>query len=243
MRAKKEKLTVGQKVGRLEVKELINSFTGKGIPRIMAICECDCGNKKTLRADGLTSGNTRSCGCLNQEKRKETITRRNEASAKFGSFSAEHPETFQSWRSMLHRCYYPSQKAYKDYGGKGVKVCEYLRESPHNLVTLIGHRTKGNPSLDRFPNHSGHYSCGVCSECLQEGWQINVRWTTRKGQALNRGDFNVHLTAFGKTMTKSQWMEASGLSWSCLTGRIRRGWTIEKSLSTPDGDGNCYKST
>ncbi|MDE2098080.1 MAG: hypothetical protein KGL39_12575 [Patescibacteria group bacterium] len=199
-------------------------------------CHCQCGTVKLIGIDGLISGGTKSCGCLS----RELTIKRNKENAKHDGFSAKYPRTFISWSSMLSRCYNPMQTSYNDYGSKGVTVCQALREDPYTLVRLIGPRKKSILSLDRFPIHDGHYTCGQCEECQQNGWKLNIRWTTRKGQSLNRGDFNVYLTAFGKTMTRSQWEELSGIGAECVRKRLNRGWTIEKSLTTPDKHGNCY---
>lgn len=207
--------------------------------RRYAITRCQCGNDLTVPLDSLIQGNTRSCGCL----ASELTAKRNKEAGKFGCFSS-NPETrpvFLAWRAVKNRCLNPRQKTYAFYGAKGIKVCGYLAESPLHLLGLLGPKPTAGHTLDRYPIHDGHYACGQCKECQENGWAKNVRWATRKVQSLNRGDFNVHLTAFGKTMTKSQWMEESGLSWSCLTGRLRRGWDVERALTTPDPEGNCYK--
>lgn len=199
-------------------------------------CICDCGKETKSNIDGLVAGKTKSCGCL----AKETTARRNRETAKFDSFSVEHRLTFQSWRSMLNRCYYPRQKAYAEYGAKGVVVCSFLRESPENLVAFIGHRPDDKPTLDRFPLRTGNYTCGQCEECLANCWQPNVRWASRKDQALNRKS-NVYLEAFGKKMTLSQWAEASGMDPDTIQTRIKRGgWDVPRALTTPDKKGNFF---
>ncbi len=202
------------------------------------LCQCECGTIKKVDVDGLVRGGSKSCGCLSNE----VTARRNKETGRFKGFSKKNPRTFLSWRSMNNRCYNTKQKAYATYGAVGVRVCQFLRESPMNLVTLIGYRKKKLPSLDRHPEHDGNYTCGQCEECRKKGWELNIRWTTRQGQSENRGAFNVHLTAFGKTMLLSHWQEASGIDARRIMTRIRRdGWTVERALSTPDKKGNCYE--
>ncbi len=239
-----EEVKVGAEFRRLTVLAVTHSYVGKGNRhRTLAEVRCSCGTVKTIRADALVYGNrTRSCGCLETEIKSKRFTERNKETAKFGSFSSKNPRTFLSWKSMKDRCYNAKQKAYKTYGAVGVRVCQFLRESPMNLVTLIGYRKKKLPSLDRHPEHDGNYTCGQCEECRKKGWELNIRWTTRQGQSENRGAFNVHLTAFGKTMLLSHWQEASGIDARRIMTRIRRdGWTVERALSTPDKKGNCYE--
>ncbi len=226
----------GEKFGRLTVIHRMrknNRYTGQ------VKCQCECGTKRMFGIDGLVCGGTLSCGCLHSER----VSQRNKDNAKFGCFSVKYPKTFVSWHSMNARCYNPNQQSYTDYGAKGIKVCEFLREKPQHLVALIGYRKKEKPSLDRFPVHDGYYSCGQCDECEANDWKLNVRWATRKEQSLNRGNFNVYLTAFGKTMTRSQWRDLTGINEWRIHRRINElGWTVEKALTTPDRKGNCYKS-
>ena len=244
MRKKVAKVVVGQRYGRLEVKELTSSITGNGIRRTMAFCVCDCGKEKILRSDGLTSGSTRSCGCLNLDspKRKEMLIARNRGLlASMGCFSVEHPMAYRVWRSMITRCYNKNNRQYESYGQLGVFVCSWLRKHPKNLEDILGEWKEVKPSLDRFPIHNGNYTCGQCKECKKNGWKQNIRWATRKDQSENRGDFNVHLTAFGKTQLLSHWQEETGIDARRIITRIRRdGWSVEKALSIPDSKGNCY---
>lgn len=230
---------VGQKYGRMEVKGLFPSKVGK-VTRVMALCVCECGTEKTIRADGLKRG-TRSCGCLNRETAKAKITKNNKETAVYQSFSSNHPRVFRAWASMRARCYYPSQKCYEKYGGAGVRVCSHLLECPDNLKNLIGDIPGEGFTLDRFPIHNGNYTCGQCEECKKQGWEKNVRWATRLEQSLNRGGFNVHLTAFGKTLTMSQWRDLSGIHDETIRKRLARGWSSEDVVSKPDKFGNCYK--
>ncbi len=200
-------------------------------------CKCSCGKECLREIAGVVYGKSRSCGCLASELTAE----RNRKSGRFGGFSGKYPRTWKSWDSMMGRCLRTGDSTYPKYGAIGIRICEYLQKTPQNLMRIIGVRKKTAPSLDRFPIHDGNYTCGQCSECKRNGWELNIRWATRKQQSENRGAFNVHLTAFGKTLLKSQWMELSGLSWGRITKRLRYGWSMERTLTTPDSFGNCYK--
>ena len=63
----------GQRFNRLTVLQLDTERTSKS--RSYWICKCDCGTIKSIRSDQLTSGKTKSCGCLNTEKRKERMSK------------------------------------------------------------------------------------------------------------------------------------------------------------------------
>jgi hypothetical protein len=90
---------------------------------------------------------------------------------------------YRSWASMKTRCYNSNEAAYKNYGGRGIRVCEGWRTSFLNFYADMGKRPK-NRTLDR-KNNDGHYSCGKCPECIKNGWPMNCKWSTRRQQALN----------------------------------------------------------
>lgn len=228
------KVIPGAKFGRLMVIKRIEA-EGKLTSKVR--CKCECGKITRPFIDGLIYGATKSCGCL----ASEVTAARNKENAKYGDMASRYPRTKASWSGMINRCYNTKQKSYKDYGAKGAVVCEYLKEHPRHLLELIGPRKNAKPSLDRFPIHDGNYTCGECKECKENGWKLNVRWATRRDQSNNRGNFNVYIEAFGKKLTMSQWRDLTGMSDETIRKRLRRGWSHEKIVSTPDRFGNCYK--
>lgn len=123
-----------------------------------------------------------------------------------------------SWLQMVKRCYDAEHKQYKDYGGRGIRVCEFLRASPTNLFLLLGERPP-RLTIDRIDNSKG-YQCGSCSECLRLALKLNVRWATYKEQNRNRRD-NVWLTLRGETWLLSEWARKLGLSTAGLKKRLK----------------------
>lgn len=142
-------------------------------------CQCDCGKVVRIRGYILRRRGVKSCGCL----QKEWITRR----------AIEHPirlrhghalstgisPEYHSWASMKVRCYRRNHKAFKNYGGRGIKVCERWLNSFENFLADMGPRPTGK-SLDRFPNNDGNYEPGNC------------RWATRSEQQRNRRKITTH---------------------------------------------------
>jgi hypothetical protein len=129
-------------------------------------CVCDCG-RETVRAAGLLrSGHTRSCGCLRREHMMG-----NRLSTRHGE-AGRRTRTYVSWTSMMQRCHDERVPYFKNYGGRGIKVCArwHLYE---NFLADMGERPAGR-SLDRFPNNDGDYEPGNC------------RWATSAQQARNR---------------------------------------------------------
>lgn len=138
------------------------------------ICRCDCGTRRSVASLGLKNGRTKSCGCgINR------IT------------SSTHHLTrtyiHRKWDGMKSRCLNPNNKDYKNYGGRGIKICEGILQSPKTLLDIIGYRPSSKLSIDRR-NNNGHYSCGACLECRSNEWPMNLRWATASQQQNNRRD-------------------------------------------------------
>jgi len=81
-------------------------------------CRCDCGNICIVDLKFLNNGGTKSCGCLQKEKARETVVERNTTHG-----LSRHP-LYSVYRDMLRRCYNKKRSEYKNYGGRGVKVCK-----------------------------------------------------------------------------------------------------------------------
>jgi hypothetical protein len=173
-------------------------------------CKCECGNVKIIPLGNLKTGASKSCGCLNNEKRKG-----NTYSKKHGmSLSRE----YHSWRAMLDRCENVNYREYQDWGGRGIKVCErwHIFE---NFLADMGERPNGT-TLDRIDNN-GNYE------------PTNCRWATGKTQCNNRRN-NTIITYKGETKTLQQWADETGIYSGTISMRINHyGWNIEKALTTP----------
>lgn len=166
-------------------------------------CLCDCGKKTLVRCSHLTSGGTRSCGCLKSEVR--TIH------GKSGS------SIHRRWAGMIGRCTNPNDPAYQNYGGRGIKVCKRWNKFV-NFYKDMGDPPKGY-SLDRIDNSKG-YS------------KKNCRWATPKEQSNNKRR-NVLMEYNGKIQTRSQWAVEFGIILETLRGRLKRGWSLGDALSKP----------
>ena len=78
------------------------------------ICQCDCGNIKTVDAHRLKTGYTKSCGCLSVDIARQKATRH----------GLRHTRIYNIWRNMKYRCEHKDHPQYIDYGGRGISVCE-----------------------------------------------------------------------------------------------------------------------
>lgn len=152
---------------------------------IMWRCKCDCGNIVFIDGKSLRRGDTKSCGCLNKEKSRKRIIQLNKSGIhinnKYGvthghaSVGGKSSPTYNSWFGIIQRCENKNNKDYKNYGGRGITVCEQWHRF-ENFLKDMGIRPP-LLSIDRINNDAG-YSPDNC------------RWATPSQQNLNRRSFN-----------------------------------------------------
>lgn len=152
----------GRRFDRLVAKER----AGSKYRHTLWLCRCDCGASVVTYAVNLKQGKSRSCGCW----RRELSVKR---STKHGLWKNNRVE-YAAWKSMCGRCYTPSTKAYRHYGGRGITVCDRWRgaEGFPNFLSDMGSRPQKH-SLDRV-DVNGNYGPDNC------------RWTTQSEQNSNR---------------------------------------------------------
>jgi hypothetical protein len=193
----------GSVFGRLTVLRRDNDGSKT---RVRYKCQCLCGNKCTVRADHLRSGATQSCKCLNKE-----VT-----SAISSTHGMSGTSEYVIWSGMISRCFNPSKRAFPDYGGRGITVCERWRNSFSNFYSDMGPRPSRWHSIDREDN-DGNYEPGNC------------RWATRSEQNRNRRD-NHLVTVNGVTRCVGEWSELTGIHPEVIRKRLRRGWSDADSI-------------
>ena len=122
-------------------------------------CVCDCGGSTVVTTGNLRSGNSTSCGCAQVEHIGQLRL-------SHGHFRKKGMSpTYVVWHSMVQRCTNPNVKQYKDYGGRGIAVCERWLKF-ENFLADMGERPVGK-QIDRI-NNDGNYEPGNC------------RWVTAK---------------------------------------------------------------
>lgn len=194
---------IGMRFGRLfVVAESGRRKVGGQMKRIVE-CRCDCGATVVAISAQLRNGNTKSCGCLNRD-----------AVTKHGDYKSP---VYKVWHAMIERCRNPRNEAWKDYGGRGISVCERWREYA-NFRADMGARPIGG-TLERVDVNAGYSP-------------ENCRWATQRDQANNRRN-NRLVTIDGVTKTAAEWARAAGLSKSCVLYRLGAGWPAWEAVSLP----------
>jgi len=144
-----------------------------------------------------------------------SVARRNSSVVSDDRFAG----TYSSWTNMVQRCTNPHAPNYKNYGGRGIQVCEMFRESFEAFVMCVGERPGPEFTIDRIDTN-GHYEPG------------NVRWITRTEQNHNRRD-NIHVELEGVTKTVFEWVQELGLAKSTIYKRIAKGMDPKEALTRP----------
>jgi hypothetical protein len=175
---------------------------------------CDCGTEKAVYYYMLLKGRTRSYGCFGREratvmfKSPEFIARYGGHNRTHGMSRSQHP-LYRAWKAMRTRCTNQNLPQFKDWGGRGIGICERW-EMFENFWTDMEPTWRPGLTLDRT-NNDADYS------------PENYRWTTRKVQNRNR--------RLRRIVDTPQWgpipmwlaAERSGIRYSLLHERLRKG--------------------
>jgi len=183
----------------------------------MWLCKCDCGNEIEVRRGSLRSGLTRSCGCLKHKGLQTDLIIFDEKEALY--------RTKKRLMAMRFRCYNIKNKYYKDYGGRGITVCDRWMDKKtglHNFIADMGLIPSLHHQIDRIDN-DGPYSPENCI------WTICSINNTHKR--------NSHMITYkGKNQCLSVWAKEMGLSYAALCSRLKRkNLTLEEALTLPKG--------
>ena len=193
----------GRTFGRLTViRKAGRSKTGT----MKWLCKCECGNESITRSDNLRNGRAQSCGCL----------RREVPSKHLGTHFMTGTKIYNIWVHMRNRCSNPQNQAYKNYGARGITVCERWQIFD-NFYLDMGDRP-GGMSLERIDNDKG-YSPGNC------------KWATTKEQHRNTRRNRI-IEYDGRKQCLSEWADDVGMSSSVLHNRlVQKKWTVERAFT------------
>lgn len=198
---------IGKRFGRLVV---IEEAGRDKFGEVQWLCRCDCGNSKTSSGSRLRKGKCTSCGCY----QKEAIVR---AKKKHGMFGTR---IYNIWSSMLQRCTNPNNAKFKNYGGRGISVCDDWSNSFEAFYEWsMSNGYADNLTIDRI-DVNGNYEPSNC------------RWIGMIDQENNRTN-NVLITIGGVTKTRTEWCRINGIRPQTACQRIRYGWNEIDAVTMP----------
>jgi hypothetical protein len=128
---------------------------------------------------------------------------------------------YRAWRDMQRRCFCSSCSGYRNYGGRGITVCDrWLGDYGFsNFLNDVGPRPSNSVSLDRI-NNDGNYEPGNC------------RWTSKREQI--RNSRTIHpITINGRTLSIIEWCELFHIPYRRTKSRISVGWDPIDAIGNP----------
>lgn len=131
-------------------------------------------------------------------KIREAALRRDKPNRLTHGYSANYPRLFGIWETMRGRCENPNRAKYKDYGGRGIQVCEEWHDAAKFCEWALENGYKEGLQIDRIDNN-GNYE------------PLNCRWVTPKENSRNRRN-TVYLSVKGETKSAAEWAEITCIS-------------------------------
>lgn len=195
---------IDQPFGRLTVEYVAQWVNKQGANVTVLVCRCACDNYTFMPPCNLLTGNTKSCGCIVYENKGRAPTH-----------GMKRTSTYRTWVGMRQRCNNPDDRAYKNYGGRGITVCDRWNTSFENFYTDMGPRPPGM-WLERVENNAGYSP----ENCI---------WTTPKEQLRNKRT-TIRLTYHGMTHKLVEWAEILDVDPVFLRRRLKDGWSVEDTL-------------
>ena len=199
---------IGQKFGYVEVLEKTNKRKNGNI-----IYKCKC------YKCGKIINRTIPYLCMRKKRGYNNIT--------CGCFDYHHNNLYKNglsntkllyiYSNMKQRCYNKKTPGYKNYGGRGIKVCdEWLNSFENFYHWAIENGYQEDLTIDRI-NNDGNYEPSNC------------RWATKLEQVRNRRN-TILITYNNETKTIKEWAEQYNIEFCTLRTRLNRGWDIERAL-------------
>lgn len=192
-----ENLT-GCKYGKLTVMGL--DHIGKN-GHAYWLCQCECGNRKIVRASHLKDGHVKTCGCIPPKKTHGDANQR----------------LYHIWCNMRMRCTNEKDPGFHLYGGRGITVCDEWKTYLSFKNWALANGYSDDLSIDRI-DVNGNYEPSNC------------RWATAREQANNTRKTRF-LTYNGETHSVSEWARRLGMNQSTLNMRLNKYmWRVDEAL-------------
>lgn len=179
------------------------------------LCRCECGTERLVQASDLKSGKSKSCGCLSRE-----------VSARLGKRNRKHgmdgTSEYRSWVDMRRRCHSPQRPDYKNYGARGIAVCNRWRFGDGEASGFecffadMGRRPSPLHTIER-KNNDGPYD------------PENCEWAVQKTQERNKRT-NRLVEIDGVSMPVVAAAEKYGVRAGKIYSRLNRGWPANRAV-------------
>lgn len=194
----------------------INDLTGKKYNQLEVIkldhidknhtcywlCKCDCGNFKVINGNKIKNGNTKACGCMRGKTTK---------------YNNQNKKLYKKWQHMISRCYNKNDVSYKNYGERGIKVCEEWKDYDNFALWSIHNGYSESLEIDRI-NVNGNYEPKNCRYITNLANRRNKRNTLKY-------QYN------GKILTLKEIAEMLNLEYKTLWSRMKRNnYDLKKSI-------------
>lgn len=179
-------------------------------------CICDCGEERSVLQFSLLSGGSKSCGCLRKEICRDVCLSR---TAHGDAGRGKMTRLRSIWGDMRKRCMNPRTKAFSNYGGRGIKICQGWDDYRTFKNWALHNGYQDDLTIDRI-NNNGDYEPGNC------------RWIPQKLQSRNKR--TTQFIAYkGEMKSVQEWAEHIGIGYKILWARLKRWGAVEKCLLTP----------
>jgi hypothetical protein len=216
----------GQKINRWTILE--KTFKKGNIQYYK--CRCDCGTLRDVGGSYIRRGKSLSCGCYQIEISKAINT----THGKHGTL------LYRRWGGIKNRCFNKKDKDYKNYGGRGIVMCNEWLNFETFEKWAIENGFKKELSIDRIDNEDGYNP-------------NNCRWANSKTQANNNRN-NHRVKINGKKYTITECAKIANISPTSILRRLKKGhknedlfkptkYFLQKySYNLTDSNGNKYKN-
>lgn len=181
---------------------------------VLYLCKCDCGKERIVKSWVLKCGRVKDCGCISQQSKRKHLSEHN------WKRTHGHSRTrlYKCWSDMKSRCYNQNNKEYKNYGLRGISVCdEWIHSYEHFEQWALNSGYKENLTIDRVDVNDNYKPS-------------NCRWVTPTEQTYNkRNTRKIFLNGIGKTA--SEWSKIFPLSAPGIYGFAKdNNWQLQPYL-------------
>lgn len=207
---------IGKRFGRLTVIQHLE-MKERETPEKAWRCKCDCGNEKDVTTSNLVGGAVVSCGCYLSE------TSAIRAKEQFTKHGMRHTRLYNIWTSMKERCYLKTYEEYKNYGGRGITVCdEWLHDFQSFYDWSMANGYRNDLTIDRI-DVNGNYEPSNC------------RWADWETQHYNKRN-TIRINVNGELKTLKEISREYGISQKTLMsryGRYKKGLFALEDMTRP----------